>query len=107
MNEKKLKLVSASAVAAMAAIVFTAAITIWAEFSAGFKDALKSFSGHHWTTKSIATMAVYAAFLTLGYFLPRPVTADTVRRRLWQLVGVAILGAVAVFGFFVWHHFSA
>ena len=107
MNDKKFKLISASAIAAMAAIAFAAVITIWAEFSAGLKASLKNFSGHHWVTKSIGIAAVYAAFLLVGYVLPRQVSSETVRRRIWQLLWVTMLGGAAIFGFFVWHYFSA
>lgn len=100
-----LKLIFASASAAILSIAFSVTITIWAEFSAPLKDWLKNFSGHHWTSKSIFSLLLYVATALAIYCLPQ--TPDDVRlkKTLGWLLALAALGAIIITLFFAGHHF--
>src|SRR3989344_3235407 len=97
---KKFKLLYASAVAASLAILFATVLTITAEFLPTLKEWLKGISGHHWTTKSIFTMAVYAVALIACYFVPHTASLKRVRGAIIALCVITILGTLALLGFF-------
>ena len=99
MNEKFTN-IAAHAWAAIAAIWFTVALTIAAEFSASLKNFLASVTGHHWVTKSVAAIVLYAAIYLIFMRLPEPRSIK--KEAMWALWS-AILGGAAIFLFFVWH----
>ena len=101
---KLLKLTYASCVSAIVSIVFVTGITVWAELAPGLKAFLKSLTGHHWVTKSWGVVMVYLAGLILFYWLPKQIGEKTLRRSVLSLVVFAILGALVLFFFFVWHY---
>ena len=101
---KLLKYSYASSVAAILAIVFATVITIWAELDPGLKGFLKSVTGHHWVTKSWGVVLVYIVGLILFSVLPKEIKDNTVRRAVEWAIVAAILGALAIFSFFLWHY---
>lgn len=102
----RLKLIYSSATSAIFAIIVAVVITIAAEYSAAFKAFLKSWTGHHWTTKSWAVAIIYFAALAALYLSSRPPTPHTLRKILRLLVATAILGYIVLLGFYAWHYSS-
>lgn len=102
---KKERLVYSSSLAAIVSIALTVVLTILGELLPSLKDWLKSFSGHHWTTKSIFSLIAYAGFLLLFYVLPFP-TSRGLRNVLYSLFIAIILGVVALLLFFTGHHWG-
>lgn len=97
------KLIFASALSAIVTIVFVTAITVAAEMLPALKDALKNLSGHHWTSKSLLSVAVYFVLLAVMYYLIQP-TASAIRKSFYVLAGTAIVGYAVLVGFFLEHY---
>lgn len=102
----KPKLIISSAYAAIITIAFVVVITIWAELSAPLKDWLKNFSGHHWTSKSIFSVLLYAVTVTVLYFVPYKENYTHLKRTLNFLFMCSVLGTVILTLFFTGHHFQ-
>jgi len=86
-------------------IWFIVAITILMElYEKPIKPFLTSLTGHHWVTKGIFAVIVFAAlygalasFTTDNKEEPTPV---------YVAIGSAVLGGIMVFLFFIWHFFA-
>ena len=102
----KSKLIISSAYAAILTIIFVVVITIWAELSAPLKDWLKNFSGHHWTSKSIFSVLLYAVATIVLYLSPHKYSDDRFKKTLVFLLVFTILGTVILTLFFTGHHFK-
>lgn len=102
----KPKLIISSAYAALITIIFVVAITIFAELSVPLKDLLKNFSGHHWTSKSIFSVLLYAACTTLLYLLLPKQSANHLRKALGFLLVLTVFGVIILTLFFTGHHFQ-
>lgn len=87
----------------MLTTVFVVAITIAAELSSSLKSTLASLTGHHWITKSVATILVYAFFFPVFARGSAPVRADQAARSLYLLIVTAFAGAAILTGYFIWH----
>ncbi|OHB18243.1 MAG: hypothetical protein A2749_00250 [Parcubacteria group bacterium RIFCSPHIGHO2_01_FULL_45_26] len=105
MSNNKIKLAIASAYSAILNVVFVTAITIWAELYVPLKDWLKSVSGHHWTTKSIFSVVLFALFLIIFYFTLSD-NEKRIRNALRNLLVIVVLGVLALTLFFSAHHFG-
>lgn len=101
----RLKLIYSSALAAITSIVFVVAITIVAEQSAGLKSYLKALSGHHWTSKSFLTLAVYFVVLLVIYFTTKEPVPRYLRKVLLLVPAFAIAGYVILLAFFLGHYY--
>ncbi|OGE28306.1 hypothetical protein A2867_04800 [Candidatus Daviesbacteria bacterium RIFCSPHIGHO2_01_FULL_40_11] len=101
----KPKLIISSAYAATVTVIFVVVITIWAELSVPLKDWLKNFSGHHWTSKSLLSVLMFAAATLILYVLPYQHSDDRLRKTLGLLLMFAILGTIITTLFFTGHHF--
>ncbi|OGN27340.1 MAG: hypothetical protein A2941_01840 [Candidatus Yanofskybacteria bacterium RIFCSPLOWO2_01_FULL_49_17] len=99
-----LRIIYSSSVGATIAVIFIAVITIWAELSPALKAALKTLSGHHWLTKSIAIVIVYILVSFLVHLFVRDPSVVKVRRSLYMLISTTVLAGIAILGFFVWHY---
>ncbi len=102
----KPKLIISSAYAAIITIVFVVVITIWAELSVPLKDWLKNFSGHHWTSKSIFSVLLYAVATILLYLSPHKDNDNHLKRALGFLLVFTILGTIIITLFFTGHNFQ-
>lgn len=102
----KPKLINSSAYAAIITIVFVVVITVWAELLVPLKDWLKNFSGHHWTSKSIFSVLLYAVATIVLYVSPHKHTDDRLRRALGFLLVFTALGIIIIALFFTGHHFN-
>ena len=100
----KLKLIKSSANSAAFTILFVTILTIWAEFSMPLKDWLKSISGHHWTTKSIFSAIFFLATLIVFYLVNRSSSPESVKKSLYSLITIAVVGVLALTLFFTGHH---
>ncbi len=102
---EKLKSIYASAYSAAVTVAIIVAVTIGAELSAGFKSWLAGFTGHHWVTKCLLSLIVFAAF----YFVFHLSTSQddrlvkNARRALILLQISIILGFIAILGFYIYH----
>ena len=88
-------------ISTISTITATVLITIVGEFSEPFKNFLKLITGHHWVTKSIS---MFILFFAIYFLLYR--TDDNLD--VWKeslIVGiVALIGVVALTGFFFIHY---
>lgn len=100
----KPRLIYASSLSAALAAAFVTVITIAAERSVPLKTWLAGLSGHHWTSKSILSLALYAVALFLCYALFRNVDAQKVRRGIALAVWSAVLGSFTLLLFYTGHH---
>ncbi|MEK7524614.1 MAG: hypothetical protein AAB588_06340 [Patescibacteria group bacterium] len=100
----KPRLIAASATSAIITIVFVVVITIWAEFSVPLKDWLKNFSGHHWTSKSIFSLLLFAAASIVVYASPYKYSDERLKRTLQLVLIFTVLGTAALTLFFTGHH---
>lgn len=98
-----LKLAYSSSIAATLAIIFITALTIWAELSPPLKDSLTAITGHHWVTKSVLTMAVYAVGFIVFYYA-FGANAPRVRRAVITLIVISWLATAGLVVFFFWHY---
>ncbi|MBI4160310.1 MAG: hypothetical protein HY506_00185 [Candidatus Yanofskybacteria bacterium] len=102
---EKEKLIYASAISAFTNAVFVVSITIVAELSAPVKSWLANLSGHHWTSKSIISVLLYLAVLTIVYLAVKSdLSSSRIRRSLYLCLGSVIAGSLIIFAFYVGHH---
>ena len=86
------------------AIWYLVVVTIGAELSAPLKDFFVKVGGHHWTGKSIMTTAFFIVF----YFVfSRMKESEKPEKVIYALIINAIIGGLAIFGYFLWHYLSA
>ncbi|MBI2096720.1 MAG: hypothetical protein HYT40_01000 [Candidatus Sungbacteria bacterium] len=102
----RLKLIISSAYAAILTIIFVVVITIWAELSAPLKDWLKNFSGHHWTSKSIFSVILYAVVAAILYLSPYTESDDRLERILGFLLVFTALGTILITAFYTGHQLN-
>lgn len=102
----KLKSIYASAYAATLTIVAVVVMTIGAEFSVPFKDWLAGFTGHHWVTKSWLSIIVFVLVFSVWRFILKSVNEVQTKKALTTLQLVAILGYLAILGFYMYEFFS-
>ena len=100
----KLRPIFASALAAIVTIVFVVVITVWAELSIPLKNWLKSFSGHHWTSKSIFSALLYVAATVIFYWSFRNPSEVVLRKLLVFLLVFMVLGVLGITAFYTGHH---
>lgn len=89
--------------AAMIAMTSITAITVAAEYLAPFKEALGKITGHHWVTKSVLAVLIFAVGYALLSALTKPGTSSPARATN-QVTLVALLNSAVLFGFFILHY---
>ena len=102
----KLKTIYASAVAAALSIVTTTAVTIGGELSLPFKNLLKSFTGHHWITKSWLSIIVFAVVFVAVRILSKKENAARTRRAVAMLVWLTVAASLVLAGFYIFEYTS-
>ena len=102
----KPKIIVSSAYAAIITIIFVVVITIWAELSVPLKDWLKNFAGHHWTSKSIFSVLLYAVATVVLYLSPHKHADDRLKKILGFVLVSTALGTVIITLFFTGHNFQ-
>lgn len=103
----KLKLVYVSACSAAVTIAAVVAMTIGAEISAPFKSWLAGLTGHHWVTKSWASIVIFALFFYAFQSANKNISASEARKALVVLELFSILGFLAVLGFYLYEFLTA
>ena len=98
----KLKSIYAAVVSARIAIVLVVVLTIWAELSADFKTWLTDLTGHHWVTKSWATILVFALLFCLFRFTGPQIEPDRLKKTTGWLITLAIAGFLIILGFYIY-----
>jgi len=98
------KLALASIISAKITIIYVVVITIVAEFSPALKSILKSLTGHHWTTKSLSSLALYLLLLVVIYLFIKTPSDSLLGKWIMRLFWTAIMGTLALLLFFVWHY---
>ena len=100
-----IKVIYSSVLATIAASIFVTAITVAAELSPALKNILAGLAGHHWLTKSIGVLVVYAASLALSYmFPPKQISQTALRRSLFLATVFVWIGFAIILLFFVQHY---
>ena len=84
-------------------IIFITVITIWAEMSSGLKGALAAVTGHHWVTKSVFSVILFAI---LAFAFNKMPEAERIDRELEYVLGATVIGGLAIFIFYVLHFFG-
>jgi hypothetical protein len=97
----KLKYIYASAYSASLSIVAVIAMTLGTEYSAPFKTWLTGFTGHHWITKSWASLIVFAVMFAIIALANKGVDQYQTRKSLIVLQTTAVAGFVILLGFFI------
>lgn len=106
MNMNKLKLIIASAYAALVSVLFVVIITIISELVPSLKDWLKNLFGHHWVSKSILSVLLYLIVAKILYFsVCNNNNGQRVRKSLKLLLIFVVLGVVAISLFYIGHYF--
>ncbi len=100
----KLTSIFASAYSATITIIVVTLLTIGAELAPKFKTWLADFTGHHWVTKSWASLIVFILFF-LVFRLAKNVTPEQTKKALWTLEIAIILGSLAILGFYMYEFF--
>lgn len=100
MNSSHKKLFS-SIIGGIVTIAAITAMTILAELVPSFKDWLKSTFSHHWVGKSVLALVTFTVVTFGAIFLPFSVDAKKLQRALEWLLGVMILAAFVIVGFFL------
>lgn len=98
----KLKSIYASAYSATITVAVIVVVTIGAELSAAFKTWLAGFTGHHWVTKSLLSLIVFAVFYFVFRMIGKSASAEKTRRALVLLQIAVILGFAAILGFYIY-----
>ncbi len=97
-----LKSIYASAYSAALTIIIVVGMTIGADLSPSFKTWLTGFTGHHWVTKSWVSVLSFLVFFFLIRFARKLVNEFQTKRSLITLEITAILGFIAILGFYVY-----
>ncbi len=87
---------------AILTVVLIVVLTIWSELSQPFKSILTDITGHHWVTKSSFSLI----FFVLSYFILVNLLKEesrNLKKEVILVIIITILGALAIFGFYVWH----
>lgn len=103
---QKLRIIVASSIASIASIAFVTVITIWAELSEPLKESLKALTGHHWVTKSVSMIIVYALVFAAAYAIDGNIKPEAGVKALRSLIWAVVLGTFAIFAFFAWHYLA-
>jgi len=94
------------AVASVLTVVMIVALTIVGELLPSVKEFLTALTGHHWITKGLAALAVFALTLGIGALFPQREEAEPAAWS-WLISSVALTGTVVLFLFFIGHFAAA
>lgn len=98
----KLKSIYTSACSAAVTIIVVVAMTIVAELSVPFKNWLAGFTGHHWVTKSLVSILLFVLLFGFFRFVGKPANESQTRKVLFTLQVIAIVGFLAILGFYTY-----
>jgi hypothetical protein len=100
----KLRSIYASAWSAAVTVVLVVALTIGAELSPAFKGWLAGFTGHHWVTKSWASILAFVLLFIIFRALGKSARDNIarVKNALLALEVIVILGFLAILVFYIY-----
>ncbi len=99
---EKLKSIYSSAYASALTIILVVFMTIGAELSSTFKAWLTSFTGHHWVTKSWASICFFTVFFILFSVTTKSVNEIKTKKALDLLQIFIVLGFLVIFFFYLY-----
>lgn len=102
----KPRLIIASSLSTTLTVIFVTIITVVAELTPSFKDFLKNLSGHHWTSKSIISVAFYIIVTVLLYLVSRNIETRKIGAHIALATWTALLGILALLLFYTAHNFG-
>lgn len=102
MDNKKLKILYFAIIGAIIAIVFVAAITIFAELVLPIKDFLKNTFSHHWIGKGVVAAGIFVIITAFGLMLPTRINERKISFWLWSLIALTIISFLALTSFFIY-----
>lgn len=102
----KQNLLFSSIIGALLALIFVVAITIASELLPDVKTWLKNLSGHHWISKSILSMVIYAGGFLLVLPFQKNISPAGLKQVLVLLILATVLGSIALLGFYTWHYIA-
>lgn len=100
MNDHITRLITATALGAIASALLIVLLTIGGEEWAPLKNWLKATFFHHWLGKSYLSIALFALITAVSYPFTKHARSTRV---LWLCFGIAALSACALIVFFVLH----
>lgn len=86
-------------------IIFIVAMTIVSELYKPLKTILADLSGHHWVSKGIVALIFFVILYKLLY--KKTLYEKDSQNYELAVIGVTVLGGLAIFGFYIWHYFTA
>ena len=98
-----MKRIRSMSFATIATVVVTTIVTIAAELSEGFKNALKAVTGHHWITKSVLA---FVLFFAVYLFIKKSDDKVDALAESWRVIWITLLASLILFGFFLWEFLS-
>ena len=104
MENKRNKIITSFAVAAIVAIVFVTIATIFGELYKPFKNSLKDLFSHHWIGKGVIAIVIFYALGFLGYFYAKD-NEDAIITMLKIVFWIALIGVLAITGFYLYEYF--
>ena len=93
-----MKRIRSMSFATIATVVVTTIVTIAAELSEGFKNALKAVTGHHWITKSVLA---FVLFFAVYLFVKKSDDGVDALAESWKVIWITLLASLILFGFFL------
>ena len=106
MQNKRNKIINSFIISAIVAIIFVTVATILGELYSPFKNWLKETFYHHWMGKGIIAIIAFYLIGFLGYFKSKD-SDDAVVTMLKVLFWIAVIGVVAISGFYSYEYFIA
>ncbi len=98
-----MKKIKSMSFATIFVITFVTAITIFAELSEGFKNILKSITGHHWITKSVFSFILFFGIYFFSKFSDEKID---ILKEVRKIIRITLLCSLALFFFFLWHYLN-
>lgn len=89
---------------AIATVWVIVGITLYSEMSDSFHTFLTNLTWHHWVSKSIIAIVLFAL---LSMIFKGSEDSESVLKSSKFLVVSVVLGGLIIFGYFVFHYMSA
>lgn len=105
-TDLKIKIANAFAVSAAITAVFITGVTIYADLNPTLKDWLKNTFTHHWIGKGFLAAIIFIALIPLILFIYPNDKKERLLKNLMILFWLTIIGALVIFGFFVYEYFK-
>lgn len=97
----KLKIINSVIIGVIATIVFITVITIAADLYLPLEDWLKANFYHHWIGKEILAKAIFIFAALSSLIFIKETNEEKIVKNFNILIWFSILGALAIFAFFV------